>query len=400
MLHSATSQFLLKTRPACSDDDARSPDRQRGMWSFLTWSFFLAQAVAAHEAYAKGVAHGDGDADGGAGSGSDNDGSAKGLAPAQPLGVSGFDLDAAAAAKLAAAMAAGMLSADALKAMQADPSAFQAFVDALSGGGSIGAAAGASASSGDVVVEPGQDGPGNDPGSLPDLPGIVLPIDVAIDLGLELGGNPLLDVGLGLDNGLGIHIALNSTPVIDLGASLDGGLDVQLGLLGMTVGLGTDGGLGGLLSLGGGLDGVSLTSALGLVHSATGLPADGFDPILAPVNSVVGGLGDVTTTATSMVRDLSDSPVVGSVLASGGTIFHALDGLQPVADFFGASGQHTAYAIELQSMAGGSVDGSATIAMGTNDDMGAVIDHIDDAATTLSSVVESLHLRGVGDGYA
>ncbi len=395
MIQPATSQFLVNSRSAKSDDDAsRGPDRQRGMWSFLTWSFFLAQAVAAHEAYAKGVGMGEGDADGDASGGGDGGASKAGFGPASALGVSGCDIDPTAAAQLAAAVAAGLLSPDVLEAMQADPAQFEAFMKALLGDGTgdVAAAGGAIGDGEQIGEEP------TDPSDGGTLPGIILPIDVAVDLGLEVGGSPLLDLGLDANNGLGIHVALNSAPIIDL--SLDTSDGLNLDLLGMTVAVGPGGGLGGLLALDGGLGDVPLTSAFDAIYAATGLPTDGLDPVLTSVGSavepVLGALGPTTT----LLGDVGDAPMIGNILGSGGTILHALGAGQPLNAFFGSGGQHTSYAIELQSTTSlGADGGDSQSTFASADDVPMVLDHVVDSAdTTLSSVVENL--RGIGDGFA
>lgn len=378
MYQPSPQQFVLDTRQAKSDDSKHTPDRQRGMWSFLTWSFFLAQALAAHEAYARGVAPGEGDpgwsADDGAGNGAS--GAGAGLPPA--LGVEGFNIDPAAAAKLAAAVSAGLLSPEALQAMQADPSQFAAFVDAVFGQGGSQNVVMAGEAAGAV---PGQDPTGSDseaPGE--SIGGIVLPVDVAIDLGLEVGG--ALELGLSLDGGLGIHLDLNTAP---LGLAIDTsqGLDVQLDLLGMTVSLGTGGGLGGLLSLDG-----------GLVSDALDLPL---------VGQALGGVGAVTdtiaTTATHVVGDIVDLPVLGSLVSSGGSILHPAGPLTALNDLVGSSGQHTEYAIELQTTSEAGDAGEASLTLASSlDDLAAVFDPATGHDPTLSNLMESLHLKGLGDG--
>ncbi len=150
MIQQSIAQFTRNAQKATSIVDDKLPDRQRGMWSFLTWSFFLAQAVAAHEAFAKGHAGGDAGADAdGSGSGNGDDAAQKGMPSASMLGVSGFDVDPAAAAQFAAAIAAGLVTPQMLAGFQADPALFQAFVDQLTGNASAAfgdvAAAGAAA---------------------------------------------------------------------------------------------------------------------------------------------------------------------------------------------------------------------------------------------------------------
>lgn len=396
MYQPSPQQFVLNSRQAKSDDANQAPDRQRGMWSFLTWSFFLAQAVAAHEAYARGVATGEGDTDWSAHEGAGNGASNGGAGLASPLGVDGFNIDPAAAAKLAAAVAAGLLSPEALQAMQADPAQFEAFVKALFGEGGIQTAASASdvagETAGQVPSDPALEGPGGD------SPGIHLPIDIAIDLGLEVGS--ALDLGLSLDNGLGIHLDLNTAP-ISLAIDTSQGLDVQLDLLGIKLGLGSGDGLGHLLAMDGDTGGPLLTSTLDAVQAVTALTSDVLD--LPVVGSAVGAVGDVaetiTTTATEVVGDVMDFPVLGSLVSSAGSIIHPAGPLTALNELVGSAGQHTEYAIELQTTSTAADAGEASLALSSSaDDLAATLDIVAGHDSTLSSLMESLHLKGLGDG--
>ncbi len=207
MIQQSIAQFTRNAQKASSIvDDEKLPDRQRGMWSFLTWSFFLAQAVAAHEAFAMGHGGADAGADGdGTAHGADDAAGMKGLAPGSMLGVSGFDGDAAAAAQFAAAIAAGLVTPQMLAGFQADPALFQAFVDQLTADGSHGAGGFSETASASAAGEPGdgtspstggEDHPGHgtDPGTdhgpghgtIPDLVDVISGIPPAIldDLGM------------------------------------------------------------------------------------------------------------------------------------------------------------------------------------------------------------------------
>ena len=360
MIQQSIAQFTRNAQKATSiAGDDKLPDRQRGMWSFLTWSFFLAQAVAAHEAFAKGHAGGDAGADAdGSGSGNGDDAAQKGLASASMLGVSGFDVDPAAAAQFAAAIAAGLVTPQMLAGFQADPALFQAFVDQLTGNASAAAAdiTAATGSAEDLAAAAnGEGGGGSHEGPIPgiDLPGInlpggiTLPIDIAIDLGLELGS----DLGLGLHvGGLDdISLNLNVAPILGLNFGLDGD-GLSLSALGIDF-LGGNGGgaLGSLLGgeqslLGGAVD--ALSGATGLVfggplgHSASG----GTDL----VSNVTSGLAPLTAPVTSLLGDVLDYGSHSGLLASGGTILQSAGSFLPLNDLF-ANGQHTDYGMELQS---------------------------------------------------
>lgn len=373
MFQQSIAQFTRNAQKATSiADDDKLPDRQRGMWSFLTWSFFLAQAVAAHEAFAKGHAGGDAGSDAdGPGSSNGDDAAQKGLASTSMLGVSGFDVDPAAAAQFAAAIAAGLVTPQMLAGFQADPALFQAFIDQLTGNASaaIGDLTAAAGSAEDLAAAGEGDG-GSHGGPIPgiDLPGIdlpggiTLPIDIAIDLGLELGS----DLGLGLHiGGLDdISLNLNVAPILGLNFGLDGdglslsalGIDFLGGNGGGTLGslLGGEHGVLGGLPLGGAVE--ALSGVTGLASDALGGPlghlASSTSHLLSGgqdlASNIASGLTPVTAPVTSLLGDVLDYGSHSGLLASGGTILQSAGSILPLHDLF-ANGEHTDYGMELQS---------------------------------------------------
>lgn len=417
MIQQLAGQFTRSAQKATEIVDDKLPDRQRGMWSFLTWSFFLAQAVASHEAFAKGHAPGEGGLDGdGARNGAGDNAATKGLPPGMLAGVNGFDVDPAAAAQFAAALAAGAITPQMFAAFQSDPSLLKAFIDALTGGGvgqidqALLDAAFGDASSHDHgdVSDGGSHGetpfPSGPIGGIT-LPGIHLPIDVAIDLGLELGP----DLGLGLQVGHdGINLDLNAGSLLNLGLSLGGeGEPLSLDLLGLNV----LGGEGGLISLTGDHGLLPLGPALAPITQLTGLAHDLLDqPLQLATSTATSLVAPLVPPVTSLVGDALDAVGSTGLLASGGSIVQTATSLPLLNDLF-AHGQHTDYGLELRSSASaddgpmhGSAGSSITASVEALDVVaiaGHAADGIGDmAGHLLPSVIEELNLRGFGDGFA
>lgn len=378
MFQQSLAQLQRTAQKATSIVDDRLPDRQRGMWSFLTWSFFLAQAVASHEAYAKGQFGGDAGQDGAGSSGSGDDAAAhQSLASAQMFGLSGFDLDPSGAALLSAAIAAGAITPQMWAAFQADPGLLQAFVDSLKAGANFDVAmaqglyatdagSGSSGEHGHGDTGHGDHGtggpiPGIDlPGIIiPGLPGITLPIQVVTDLGLELGG---IGVGLGLDtsHGLDANVQLNvgSLLGLDAGVSLADGIDLKLDLLGMHVSLGGEGSslgsIGTLLSgENGALSSLHLDPVINTVTHLTGLAPD---VLSGPINfvtsatsSTLAGLNPITQQASTLISDVTDMPIAKGLFASGGSIVQTASNVLPslsLDDLF-SNGHHTSYGLAV-----------------------------------------------------
>lgn len=417
MIQQSAGQFTRSAQRATEIVDEKLPDRQRGMWSFLTWSFFLAQAVASHEAFAKGHGASDSSVDGdGPHEGSGDSAAAKGLPPGMLTGISGFDVDPAAAAQFAAAIAAGAITPQMFAAFQSDPSLLKAFIDALTGGGTglvdqalLDAAFGDGSSDGNIHT-----GDGGTHGEAPfpsgpiggiTLPGIHLPVDVAIDLGLELGP----DLGLGLEVGNnGINLDVNAGSLLNLGLSLGGeGEPLSLGLLGLNV----LGGEGGLISLTGDHGILPLGQALAPITHLTGLAHDLLDqPLQLATNTATSLLEPLAQPVTSLVGDALDAVGSTGLLASGGSIVQAATSLPLLNDLF-AHGHHTDYGLELRSSAAADegpmhgTAGSSITASVEALDVVAIAGHAGDgigdlAGHVLPSVIEELNLRGFGDGFA
>jgi hypothetical protein len=386
MIHEPATQIARNARKATDiGDDEKSPDRQRGMWSFLTWSFFLAQAVAAHEAFAKGhAAMDDGETGAGADVAGDANAAQNALANLGMLGDGGLGLDASAAAKLAAMLAAGLLSPQAWSALAADPAAFKAFVDALSGpGGGVGGVA----QDGDDVAHANDgshdsDGGGDTGGGVPGGPGGELPgggappIDGGIDIGVELPGihlpvlditlpgNVLIDLGLGgLDVELGDLLGLGVSPN---GASVD-----LLGIANLQLGGGS------LLTLGSGDEGSLGHLVGGVGHSLDVLQGIGLGDAVGNTFHVVSPLTAAITSAAAPVMDvLADAQDLlggSGVLASGGSLVTSVAGglLSPLNEMM-SNGQYTAYGMAVQA-SGGNEDANGHIDANLHTDAGDVV---------------------------
>lgn len=310
MIQQSIAQFTRNAQKASSIvDDEKLPDRQRGMWSFLTWSFFLAQAVAAHEAFAMGHGGADAGADGdGTAHGADDAAGMKGLAPGSMLGVSGFDGDAAAAAQFAAAIAAGLVTPQMLAGFQADPALFQAFVDQLTADGSHGAGgfSDTASASGDGTspstggedhpghgTDPGTDhGPGH--GTIPDLVDVISGIPPAI----------LDDLGMITDN-VFEHIV---DPLLDtVSHTLDGTLNALTQTASTT-----------------------LHAVPDILNDTINLVAAPVDTVLSLLGAPSGTLGKATEPLIQIATEATDgvaetaSKLLGGVSEGGNLIFGAL----------------------------------------------------------------------------
>lgn len=410
MLHQTAIQFLKDAEKSTlgSRSEAQPADRQRGMWSFLTWSFFLAQALAANEVFAK--SHGDdgtNPAEADAASTQDSSAAAQ-SASANPLsGITGDDAGAATAAQFAAAIAAGVLTPAMWAAAGDNPVLAKALADALSGQPTAdGGADMAEATAQDSNPPIDEAGPPPETGLVPDvtpLPGLLpglepivtpiigpiiepiidlLPVEVIADLGLELGGE-LLDavdtlvgnVATTVIGSVGTLLA-SAVPIV---GSADGILDATTGLVGGSVDAVT-------ATLTGLVDGTlgTLTSASPL---DLGSPIDGL-----PLPALASLTGDL---------DLS----IGDDVASGGAIVHDL--ISPISsglDVLYANGLHTDYAVELHTSTSAGDDtlhGGATadLTIAVSDmaaaDLDAAADH---AGQTLTKAIEAL--GSLGDGLA
>ncbi len=357
MIQQSVAQFTRNAQKATSiADDEKLPDRQRGMWSFLTWSFFLAQAVAAHEAFAKGHAMGEQGQDGDAsGSGADDAAAQKALAAASMLGTAGFDVDPAAAAMFAAALAAGAITPQMWGAFQNDPAMFQAFIDSLvaqsDGGSAAGFIEAAELADGSHVIDAGSEAPPVDGVSGPGLGGVLpnLPTDILDDLGL-------------IPDSVFDHIV---NPLVDTVESV----------------------LGGAL-------GTVQTLAVSTLHAVPDLLSDTIDIVQGPVNQVLaslglGGLDETTEPLIRIVDNATDglantvSTLGDAVGGSGNLLFGAVKSLTGV---LSTSGPYQNYDMAVSDDAGTTSSGSSDPAT-LETIAGAATDLID---TTLKSTLDGI----------
>lgn len=417
MIQQSAASISRDAQKLTSLTDDKHPDRQRGMWSFLTWSFFLAQAVAAHEAFAKGHAAADGDLSDAAAAGADDSAAQKSLAGMPLSGVSGFDIDPAAAAQFAAAIAAGAITPQMWAAFQADPATLQAFMDTLAGHasaaggaatlgadgytdatapGTVAEGPGDSGTNGPGTSGPGTDGPvlGGGPGDggihIPgiDLPGgihipgidIHLPIDVAANIGLD-------------------DISLHVGDIVNLAVNGEDGIKVDLlgDLLGVQIG--GDAGLLGLNVLGHdplaallGDDGL-----LGKIGLTSDLADSPIKTIVTAVPEALEGVGEIAQTVAKVgietvagVADVAHD-VLGSLLGglgglgSQGSIEVAGTASSNV-DMYDA-GEHTEYGVEIGSASAREAESGSSTA---DSDSINVVQIVDDVSHDLGNVVGSL----------
>ena len=388
-----TRYAAQKAARARNDISLENPQRERGMWSFLTWSFFLSQ-IAAGNAFAAGAAQSANDFDGGL-TGSAN---STGAAPANPLAT--FDFHSAGggdpqAATLSGATAhaqsgpsptgpqsAGVERPDLASDANAAPQQFAMHGDGGSGGGTI------------QPDAPPEAGPGAE------LPPIAeLPPDIGIEVPPLLGDllPPLLADGLPPILGDLLPPVLGSVDdLIDgLGPSLDGLLipvvetvEDLANVLGDVLGPTLDQVLPPVEALvDGAVDAVApiVDAILAPVEGATEVVGElinpivgGVEPILALVDPLVDSLEQVLDAALPALEPALDvvAPVLdlippvaepileilpvgvanilplgglepSDVLGSPGELVFAEDGGSPIHELFQAGG-YTEYGLALQ----------------------------------------------------
>lgn len=404
MLHQTAEQFIRDAEKVSIGprEDVKPADRQRGMWSFLTWSFFLAQALAAHEAFAKGVGAGQEGVDNDAGVDSAADAALKQAMATALSGVPGDDAAAAAAAQLAAAMAAGVITPQMWSAIGDNPVLFKALLDALAAEQLANAAGTASADATGALPDAGGECPAGDgcdgtpigehlPGvTLPDLP-----IEVIADLGLELGGN-LVDavddiVGAVAETVIGtVDVVISATTEVVSGAVEFIGDTAEMVVSAAT----------GLVT--GTVDAVTA--------AATGLVDGTLNTVAAVAAPLVGEtVGTVVNTAADAVVD----PLVATtsdVVASGGAIvLGAAAAVTGTMNTLFSNGSHTDYAVELHTSSDMGNDtlnagADADVSAGTSAlDVVAAVDDttkglVDEVGHTLNNAVNTL--GSLGDGWS
>lgn len=360
-------------------------DRQRGLWSFLTWSFFLAQIVAAEEFLGGGAAHASQHIDGVAHDANDASGS------------SGDPIGYATAGSIAGTQEDGQTNPQ--NALQAAEQAHQdvhipgmeyiPVVGTLDGPGAdeVQAANGAVSAAAMSDELPGdgsgsEDGgsPGNgadsgDTGSGPDdgitIGDIHIPSDILPDLGLIT--DPVAEL---LDNTLSDVVpSLLDTTVATL--------DDLFGAVDQT----TDN-LGQFLSdvgdvVGGGLDGL--------------LPGAG--TAVAELTHTLDNVLDSTTPLVELVQDTTGSLLdgLGTVASAGGDLIQGLLGSSGALSF---AHEHIDVANAPNDMSTGAIHSDYRVALETTvEDVVTPISDIGNGVTgTLSSVVDKIIGGDHGDG--
>jgi hypothetical protein len=294
----------------------QSPQRERGLWSFLTWSFFLAQ-LAAGSAFASGAAQAGATTDLNAPDGSSNSGAVGTQLLATPdlraLDIS--EPDATGAPSAATAVPGnGVLNetnaggAEAPVELAGDNTPAQQFADL------VGSAAAESppAANDDGSVLPG-DGPGIEI-ALPDLGGVLRPVletvgDLVEGLGPTLDGLlvPVVATVEDLADVLGSTIDLALSPATTLVEGLTGGLEPVLDPLFAPVEALTEG-IGGLLEPVGAIGG----ELMQLADTAI----DIVEPILTPVMKIVDAAEPILDPVLEVASPIVDlvEPVVSPLL--------------------------------------------------------------------------------------
>lgn len=216
---------------------SKKSERPRGMWSFLTWSFFLAQITASEGFFARS-AHAEELTDG-AGANADNGAAGKLAALATPAGIAQF------APEQAVAQAApSQTDSAAAQSKAAAPSGDAGAIAAAGQGEAIDVSGGSSGgygaqTSGSAEGDAPSETVGGEGVNLSDilpldaLPGITIDLPpVLVDLGL--GSGPGVDFAVDLDvgrlPGLGADLHLGRGLDLDLALGLLPDLGVDLGL--------------------------------------------------------------------------------------------------------------------------------------------------------------------------
>jgi hypothetical protein len=416
------------------EDFARRPERQRGLWNFLTWSFFLAQVMAANGLIATGAQAGQTD-DGMAHHDADSSGNVDLNALAAQADIDSSNTGAA--GKTLATILTEQQNGEAGKLI-GDITALPAEA------GGVSEAQGPAGSSGANVLLASASEGSNEASTADNLPtteGVVLPPGVGIDLDLGPGPDLGLDIGLGPLGGIGLDLGLGNGLGIDLDARLAGiDLGVDLGLAqGLNLALNLDLGAADLgLDLG--LDdGINLAADLGNLGLDLGLDfgngialnlgVAGLDlglELPSPVAGLLGGsngtlgqqlasspvLDSLLSTATGPLIDLTQGLGGSSdVVGSGGLVTFAsslLDGAQPDDLFTG--GRYTDYNLALNSPSASPAGGTLETASDVAGDLISTIDTLTApdgsggsdqnvaSLVGLPSAIEELGLRGTIDG--
>jgi hypothetical protein len=334
---------------------SKPSERRRGSWSFLTWSFFLAQSIAAEKFFGSGARAAENDDAGATGSNGQSQTPSDETAAAAAWGPGGQDaVDGRVDAQTPLNGAQGPLLPGVSQAASdyseagstGSPNASES--DSSGGGGS-------SSDSGQPLSSVADSEPLGDSSTIPpaseipaSAPDDIIPPPAVIDAGIDIG--PDLDTALDLE--------LNLDPVADAG------LGLELGL-GDGTNLGLDLGLGSPLA-----DGLALETEVSLdVDLLGGDPSLDLDldvgatsPLLnASIDQVTQDaipgefVTSVVSNTTTGLEPLQEVGAVssGDVIAfSGGTTSNLTD------DLF-TSGRYTDYGLALHT-AGGPGVGNVT----------------------------------------
>ncbi|ODT26037.1 MAG: hypothetical protein ABS54_07970 [Hyphomicrobium sp. SCN 65-11] len=442
-------QLSADTVPGKSGMTMQAPQRERGLWSFLTWSFFLSQ-LAIGNAFASGAAQAGGGVDLNAPEGTSNPSNT-----ANALGTPDFR-----AVSMSEPQSAGPPTATAQEmasAVNAGPKAGGAEQhDAAGEAGTAVHAAIAQGASGaestQAVVEeassdglPPTDAPGVMPGSelppageLPPVLGGVLPPvletvnDLIGGLGPTLDGLvvPVVETIDDLASVLGPTLDHVLAPVESLVDGVLGGLQPTLDPLVASVATLAEG-LGELVEPVGSVAGEIMTLAdpildavepvLSPVMNAVDAAASILDPVVDVAAPVVNVIEPVTApllqSFASSVEPVLEilPPNIGSggllsglfggggsdAVASSGSIEFSATAEAAGHDLFQA-GTYTEFGIALQETPSGDDAGAGDLLGNVADTVGALLGDADDNGQGVPSLIGNLHheigLRGLGEG--
>jgi hypothetical protein len=364
----------------------KQPERQRGLWSFLTWSFFLAQTLAA-EAFvgsAAKAAHDDSSSDHANGSDAsraydDLARSAAGQTAGEGETNAGSDAGGGSHDANLANLVAGLH-----EGAQGAPIALASAHGVLAAGSAVAVELEHSGSptpsaSGDQAGA----FPPNDPGSLGGSDGGQVAVGVEIDpgLGLHVGTDVALDLGhvVGLDLGLDLSHVLGSDINFDGGIEIDLNptLKAQFSDLSETVSHM--------------LDGVR----------ESGLLAEGGDETLGKLTETVSNSVEGPATAVAhVVSDAVDFGSLGQAVSSGGTITLPLLKTVQADDLF-SGGRYTDYNLSLPPGADGH-DNSEKVDSDTAGKTGSLSSLVDsltdhhDAHASADAADQDVHASHIG----
>jgi hypothetical protein len=378
---------------------SKPSERRRGSWSFLTWSFFLAQSIAAEKFFGSGARAAENDDAGAKGSNGQSQTPSDETAAAAAWGPGGQDagdgrIDAHTPLNGAQGLPSPGVSQAASDYSEAGSTGSPNASESDSSGGGGG---GSSSDSGQPLSALADSEPLGDSSTIPpasespgSAPDDVVPPPAVIDAGIDIG--PDLDTGLDLE--------LNLDPVADAG------LGLELGL-GDGADLGLDLGLGSPLA-----DGLALETEASLdVDLLGGDPSLDLDLEVGATSPLLNGSIDqvtqdaipgefvtsVVSNTTSGLEPLQEVGAVssGDVIAfSGGTTSNLTD------DLF-TSGRYTDYGLALHT-AGGPGVGNVTNSLDSDivdEGPSSLIDKSDvDGASTQSrpSIEDNLDTSHLG----